>query len=81
MDSLSIMLIVIILCTPIIWYLVKTDTQFEGFVRNDSEPAKVGVVSLIRKPVDFKLWLLRLRESGVAHFFLRIEDTPDLEDF
>jgi hypothetical protein len=81
MDALLIMLIVIVVCTPIIWYLVKTETafNFECFVGD--EPAKVGVVSLIRKPIDFKLWLGRLREVGVAHFFLRIEDTPEIEDF
>lgn len=84
MDTLSIMLIAIVLCTPIIWYLVKTETafEFESFVGSGGgEPAKVGVVSLIRKPIDFKLWLARLRQVGVARLFLRIEDTPKLEDF
>lgn len=44
-------------------------------------PSKVAVAVLMRKPIDIFLWLKHHRELGISHFFLRIEDTPGLEEF
>lgn len=39
---------------------------------------RLGVVCMTKRPLDFFAWLRHHRELGVEHFFLRIEDTPDL---
>ena len=40
----------------------------------------VAICSLIRKPLAFKTWLDYHISLGVTHFFLRIEDTPELSE-
>lgn len=43
--------------------------------------ASVAIVALVRKPPDITLWLNKLRDIGVVHFFLRVEDTIELKEF
>ena len=40
----------------------------------------VAICSMIRKPLAFKTWLDYHVSLGVKHFFLRIEDTPELSN-
>jgi hypothetical protein len=49
----------------------------EGF---ETAQPKVAIVSMVRKPVDFFIWLKHHRNLGVKHFFIKLEDTPDLEE-
>jgi hypothetical protein len=81
----TIFLIIFIISVPIIWYLTKLDKEHFSnnniYTEKDKEKEKVAIASLIRKPIDLTIWLKRLREIGISHFFLRIEDTPELEDF
>ncbi len=85
-----IFMVILITAIPIIWYLTKLDLEdnkehFETIkeekIEIEKESDKVAVASLIRKPIDLTIWLKSLRKIGISHFFLRIEDTPELEDF
>jgi hypothetical protein len=40
----------------------------------------VAISSMIRKPLAFKTWLDYHISLGIKHFFLRIEDTPELSE-
>jgi hypothetical protein len=40
----------------------------------------VAICSMVRKPVAFKTWLDYHISIGVEHFFLRIEETPELSE-
>lgn len=40
----------------------------------------VAICSMIRKPLAFKTWLDYHISLGIEHFFLRIEDTPELSE-
>jgi hypothetical protein len=73
------MIILVVLITSIVVYLVRTEEV--GVGGTSTTTSQVAVVSVMRKPIDFPLWLSRLRQFGVVHFYLRIEDTPELEDF
>jgi hypothetical protein len=48
---------------------------------NATLPIKIGIATCIRKPVDFSLWLKHHRNLGVSKFYIRVEDTPELEDY
>ena len=77
---MTLRIIVITLLIICIGALIITQKKYltERFVNNIP---KVAVIALVRRPVDFSLWLSKLREIGISHFFLRIEDTPSLEEF
>lgn len=42
---------------------------------------RVAIASLVRKPVDFPLWLKHHRNIGVNMFFIRLEDSYGWEDY
>lgn len=41
----------------------------------------VGIVSMIREPKNIDTWLDKHRTIGIKHFYIRLEQTPDLEDY
>ena len=43
--------------------------------------SSVGIITFMRKPIDLSLWFKHHRELGVKQFFIRVEDTPELEDY
>ncbi len=48
-----------------------------GYARLD---VRIGVVTMTKKPVSFERWLSYHAEAlRISHFFLRVEDTPELE--
>jgi len=44
-------------------------------------PPKKAIITLVRKPVDFPLWLKHHRDMGISQFFIRLEDSPGWEDY
>lgn len=42
---------------------------------------KKAIITLVRKPVDFPLWLKHHRDMGIGHFYIRIEDSPGWEEY
>jgi hypothetical protein len=42
--------------------------------------ARVAVATVLRRPVDFPLWLRYHRRLGVVRFYVRLEDSPGWED-
>lgn len=78
------MIIIMFVVLYMVWKyrLLKQNVQ-ESFqtVSSIKPSTKVAVAVLMRKPVDIFLWLKLHRNMGISHFFLRIEDTPGLEDF
>ena len=43
--------------------------------------SKIGLITIMRKPIDLSLWLKYHRNLGITKFFFRVEDTPELEDY
>lgn len=60
-------------------------TVEEGFeVSNQKQTApavKVAIACLMRKPVDLPLWFRHHTNLGVSLFFIRLEDSPGLDDY
>ena len=43
--------------------------------------SKIGLITFMRKPIDLSLWFKHHRALGISKFFIRVEDTPELEDY
>ena len=50
--------------------------NFENVVQKS-----IGIVSMMKEPKDIKTWLEKHRALGIRHFYIRLEETPDLELF
>lgn len=43
--------------------------------------SKLIIVSMMKNPKNIDYWLDYHRKKGVTHFYIRLEDTPELEDY
>jgi len=49
----------------------------ESFI---SDSTHIGIVSMIKSPKNIDTWLNKHRELGINHFYIRLEETPELEE-
>lgn len=40
----------------------------------------IAIVSMMKKPKNIETWLAKHRELGISRFYIRLEDTPELEE-
>jgi hypothetical protein len=53
----------------------------DGYIAPESrncDVIRLGVVVMTKKPLGFQTWLAHHRKNGVEHFFVRVENTPEL---
>ena len=83
-------LILIILIFFTLYSLYKKRREYEEYYYLDegfsnisvTKPnSTIGLITFMRKPIDLPLWLKHHRNLGVAKFFIRVEDTPELEPY
>ena len=81
MNNFYINFLVIVLTFVIIYLITKNN--YESFENAEivKPVAKVGLITFIRKPIDLPMWLEHHRNLGVHRFYIRIEDTPELEPY
>ena len=48
----------------------------EGF--QEEEPDKIAAVTMMKNPKNVETWLKKNRASGIGHFYIRLEDSPDV---
>ena len=79
---LAMIAICIIFYIMITRYLVWKDNELakESFL-DFSTKTNVGVVSMIKKPKNIDTWLNKHRNMGICHFYIRLEETPELEKY
>ena len=57
----------------------------EGFLESDNknkeESVKIGAVTMMKDPKNLETWLRTNREAGISHFYIRLEDSPDVLPF
>lgn len=41
----------------------------------------IGIVSMIKSPKNIDIWLKKHRDLGIRHFYIRLEETPNLEAY
>ena len=79
---LAMIAICIIFYILITRYLQWKDNELtqESFL-DISNKTNVGIVSMIKKPKNIDTWLNKHRDLGVCHFYIRLEETPELEEY
>ena len=51
------------------------------FFKMSSYKYKIGIVSMMKKPKNIDTWLKKHRDLGIHHFFIRLEETPEIEKY
>ena len=79
---LAMVAICIIFYIVITRYIKWKDRELtkESFL-DSSEKTNVGIVSMIKKPKNIETWLKKHRDLGICHFYIRLEETPELEEY
>ena len=80
---LAIILLSIIFYTIITKYLSwkTTELKQEGFHLFNIKTSNIGIVSMMKDPKNLETWLNKHRELGIRHFYIRLEETPDMVSF
>jgi hypothetical protein len=53
----------------------------EGFQDTEvevDEPDKIATITMMKNPKNVETWLNKNREAGIGHFYIRLEDSPDV---
>jgi len=61
----------------------------EGFLENKNdykndnkeESVKIGAVTMMKDPKNLETWLQMNRKAGISHFYIRLEESPDVLPF
>ena len=64
-------------------------TKFEGFDSNQNtgpqsdsnQPVRFGIVSMMKRPDNIEHWFRHHRDMGISRFYIRLEETEDMEDW
>ena len=77
---LAIVVLCVVFYTAITKYLSwkMTELKKEQFL---NKKTGIGIVSMMKEPKDIKTWLKTHRDLGIRHFYIRLEETHDLELF
>jgi hypothetical protein len=79
MDILFISLILLILI--ILSKKKSTFTNNSSNSNNTNNTQKIGIISVMYKPKNLETWLDLHRSFGISHFYIRLEDTPELVEY
>jgi len=74
MKLISNKILLILTFVLILIFLLRKKSNFGNTVT-------VAVIALIYKPKNITTWLDLHRQFGINHFYIRLEDTPELIDF
>lgn len=47
----------------------------------EATPSPIAIVSMMKNPKNIDVWLAHHRTMGIARFYIRLEDTPSLEEY
>ncbi len=68
------MIILILILILILLLLLPKKSTF-------GKTIKIAIISVMYKPKNVETWLEIHRKLGISHFYIRLEDTPDLVDY
>lgn len=76
--SIFIAFIIFIVCIVFIFFWIK---GFFSKTKTTVDEKSIAIVSMIKNPKNLETWLQKHRDLGIARFYIRLEQTPDLESF
>tara|TARA_B100001287_G_scaffold253183_1_gene235666 strand:- start:7575 stop:8507 length:933 start_codon:yes stop_codon:yes gene_type:complete len=69
----------------IVRYLKWKSSQLpkESFIGQlfDTSPTNIAIVSMIKDPKNIDTWFEKHKELGIKHFYIRLEETPELAEY
>jgi len=57
----------------------KSQEDFQNTIHKNTD--KIGTVTMMKDPKNIDTWLQKNREAGIGHFYIRLEDSPDVFPF
>ena len=81
--KLATLLLIVIICycfyKIIVRYLTWKNAEMskESFI---DKTTTIGIVSMMKSPKNIDTWLKKHRDLGINHFYIRLEETPELEE-
>lgn len=57
---------------------LRVPDGYRAPVSHDHHATRLGIVVMTKTPLGFHTWLAHHRRTGVEHFFVRVENTPEL---
>ena len=72
-------MIIIIILLALVVFFVLIKKPVSTFAKLG--PKSVAIISLMYRPKNVETWLLIHRNLGIDHFYIRLEDTPELIDY
>jgi len=72
--------IIVLLFFSVIVLMVRKNVEPFVNIEPPKKP-KIGIVSMIKNPKNIETWLEKHRTLGISKFYIRLEDTPDVEKF
>ena len=73
--------VIVIIISIVLFILLVLNICSQSSLFVQSLKPNLAIASMMRKPTDLPLWLKHHRSIGIKHFFIRIEDSPGLEDY
>jgi len=55
--------------------------SLEGFDSDSNQPVRFGIVSMMKRPDNIEHWFRHHRGMGIRRFYIRLEETEDMEDW
>ena len=81
------LLLILLLVLLLIYIKNNINENFDIFIdnlqKNDdiNMNSRIAIVSLVKNPIDFPLWLKYYRKLGIKKFYIRLEDSPSWEEY
>lgn len=57
----------------------QKESEEEESKESEEKESKIGIVSMMKNPKNLDHWLKHHRDMGIAHFYIRLEDSPEWE--
>jgi hypothetical protein len=55
--------------------------NYSKFTQTTFKPLRIAIISVMYRPKSIKDWLQLHRNLGIVHFYIRLEDTPNLVEY
>jgi len=76
----NILILFILLSIVLLYSAFFQNPRKESFTLSPpSQNSKIAIVSMMKDPKNLDSWLQHHREMGIQRFYIRLEDTPELE--
>ena len=81
--AILICILIFMVCIKIYNWLnsegMKSENEYQYQYEKNGNENRLAIVSMMKAPKNIETWLRRHRDLGVSHFYIRLEDSPEIE--